>query len=78
MQNSSIPTKPVPAELVILNLQELMKVLGVRRCSLLKLRQQPDFPKPLGLTSMLSWRAVDIQRWLEQRSVKVGNPPAQQ
>ncbi len=54
------------------------KVLGVRRTALRDLRQQPDFPKPLGLTRVLSWRAVDIQRWLEQQSVKAGNPPAQQ
>ncbi|MFO1432736.1 MAG: AlpA family phage regulatory protein [Candidatus Competibacteraceae bacterium] len=44
-----------------------MKVLGLRRTALWHLRKSPDFPKPLGLTRALSWRAVDIQRWLEQR-----------
>ncbi len=70
--------KAALAELVTLNIQELMKLLGLRRSSLRELRQQPDFPKPLGLTRVLSWRAIDIQRWLEQQSVKAGNPPAQQ
>lgn len=73
----TIPTKPVLAELVTLNVHEVCKVLGVHRTALWKLRKGPDFPRPLGLTRTLAWRAVDIQRWLEQRLAQADDTATQ-
>lgn len=68
--------RAVPHDLTLLSMADLISLLGVRRTTIWKLRQQPDFPKPLGLTRTLSWRAVDIQHWLEQRLTQAGNTPA--
>ena len=78
MKDSLLSAKTVAlAELVTLNVHEVCGVLGVRRTALWHLRRSPDFPRPLGLTRALTWRAVDIQRWLEQRLAQAGDPAAQ-
>lgn len=69
------PTPSVPAELVMLSIQDMMDILGVRQTTLYYMRQQPGFPKPLRLCATLAWRAVDVMRWLEKRSRQAGNPP---
>lgn len=68
-----MPAKPFPAELPaalqLVTVEQLLQQWNTSQTSLWRIRQDPTFPKPVRLKAgKLCWRAVDIQRWLEQQT----------
>ena len=42
--------------------------LGVSRSTLIRLRRQADFPRPLQISAQaIGWRAEDIDAWIDAR-----------
>lgn len=65
-----LPTKDrvIPLDLVLVNQNQLAKLLGICRTTLWKLRKNPDFPKPVEITrKSCGWRAIDVHRWMERK-----------
>ncbi len=51
-------------DIELMGTSEVAVLLGVSRQRVLKIAQQPGFPKPLGVLKMGNvWRADDVRRW---------------
>ena len=59
---------PADNRLTILRPADLIRILGVSRPTLWRWRRDNVLPEPIQLASnSVGWRAVDIDRWLDER-----------
>lgn len=64
-----ITPKQIVSENILLNINQLTKVLDISRTTLDKYRKQDSFPKPIGQTKRQKWITEEIMKWMKTSRV---------
>ena len=57
--------KQIVSENILLNINQLTRVLNISRTTLEKYRKQEGFPKPIGQSNRPKWITEEILKWLK-------------
>jgi len=48
----------------LLNMKEVIKIVGIKKSTLYNLIKKDKFPKPIKIGNLSRWRLSDIQNWI--------------
>ncbi len=58
-----------PEQAVLMNATETAALLNVHRRTLRRMREEPNFPKPIKLGTSTRWRRSDVERFMRARKL---------
>jgi predicted DNA-binding transcriptional regulator AlpA len=56
-----------PEQAALMNATETAAALGVHRRTLHRMRQEPNFPKPIKVGTSRRWKRSDVERFMRAR-----------
>ena len=65
----SLSPKQIVSKNILLNIEQLTKVLAISRTTLDKYRKQKSFPKPVGQSGRPRWITEEIIKWIKTERI---------